>query len=186
MMLLFVRIKVYGKENLKLTKKPFIIVANHQSYLDIPAANCSLPFGIRFLAKAELSKVPVFGFIIRKLTVMVDRKNKNDRVKSMESLKNSLEENISIFIAPEGTRNKTSEPLQTFHDGAFRLAAETKFPILVLTIVGSGKLLGAKSHFQFSPGTIKTFIDEPILIGENDTSEILREKVRAKMLSHLK
>ena len=88
----------------------YVFIANHQSQLDIPfyAVACANTF--RFLAKAELTKLPLMGFIIRNLYIAVDRKDRADRHRSLEIMKASLDDNISVFLCPEGTRNKNEDP----------------------------------------------------------------------------
>jgi len=183
--LLFIRIVKHGKEHIHPERKPYIVVYNHQSFLDIPAASCSVPFGVRYLGKVELMKIPVFGYILKKMTVIVDRRNKHDRSKSLDSLRRSLAEGVSVMIAPEGTRNKTASPVQPFYDGAFRLALETKVPILVITIKGRGNLLRGTQHMELRPGRIDTWVDEPVQVMPGDTLDTLKERTRQCMLRHL-
>jgi 1-acyl-sn-glycerol-3-phosphate acyltransferase len=64
-----------------------------------------------------MGKVPVFGFIYRKATVMVQRGSTEARAKSVMQLTSVLRKNISIVIAPEGTFNLTHKPLKEFYDG---------------------------------------------------------------------
>ncbi len=141
-------------ENVLERNTTYVFVANHRSMLDIPAYALACHHTFRFLAKAELMKIPVLGYIIRKLYISVDRKNKEARVKSMENMNRSIRDGISVFICPEGTRNKTNDPLLSFHDGAFRLAISAQVPLAVLTILHSGKLLSPNQPLEMRPGTI--------------------------------
>lgn len=184
MILLLIKIKVHGRKNLDRTKN-YIVVSNHPSLLDPPAVAATVQLSMTFLAKQELLKVPFFGFVVRHLTVTVNRNSKEDRAKSIEALKQSLSTGLNIFIAPEGTRNKSGEPLANFYDGAFKIALETKLPLLPVTVVGSAKLLSPFKALQLSPGFMETYIDEPVLILETDDVESLKQKVRNKMLKHL-
>ena len=68
----------------------------------------------------------------------------------------------SIFIYPEGTRNRTDEPLKDFYDGAFRLAIEMQKTIVVNTLVGIRQLNPTYSFFTYMPGTIESHWDAPI------------------------
>jgi 1-acyl-sn-glycerol-3-phosphate acyltransferase len=103
-------------------------------------------------------------------------------------MQNSLRENIGIFICPEGTRNKTKEPLLDFRDGAFRLAIQAQTPLAVMTIVNSGKLLSPNRPIELAPGTIHCIWSEPIsTIGMTEYDvPALREKARAIMIDTLK
>ncbi len=143
-------------------KAVYVFVANHRSMLDIPAYALSCHHTFRFLAKAELMKIPVLGYIIRHLYISVERKNKAARVKSMDNMNRSLKEGISVFICPEGTRNNTENLLLDFHDGAFRLAISAQVPLAVLTVLHSGKLLPPKKPIELKPGTIECIWSSPI------------------------
>ena len=91
--------------------KPYIFLANHESYMDIPVileAVRNQPF--RVLGKSEIRKIPIFGFIYSKAVVMVDRGNAANRSKSVRITKSVLRKGISIVIFPEGTFNMTGSP----------------------------------------------------------------------------
>ena len=169
-------------------EKVYVFVANHQSQLDIPsyAAACKNTF--RFLAKAELTKIPLMGFIIRKLYLTVDRKDRGDRNRSIEVMKKTLDAGISVFLCPEGTRNrKTDPPLLEFRDGAFRLAILTQTPIAVLTLLNTGEKLSPNRPVEFTPGPIYAIWDKPIETKGMTADDLpaLKEKVRAMMIAHL-
>ena len=79
----------------------------------------------------------------------------------MDHLKNILAKGISILIFPEGTQNRTDQRLQPFYDGAFRIAIETKQPVMPMVVINAGKLMPPKGiHIQ--PGTIKVIIGKEI------------------------
>jgi 1-acyl-sn-glycerol-3-phosphate acyltransferase len=145
---------IVKNKNLLDKNRTYIFIANHRSQLDIPAYAIATNHTIRFLAKAELTKIPLMGYIIKRLYVSVDRKDKIARAKSMDNMVNSLRENISVFICPEGTRNKTPDPLLPFHDGAFRLAIQSQTPLAILVIKNAEKLLSPLRPIELSPGII--------------------------------
>ncbi len=135
-------------------KQSHVLISNHQSALDIPlcALASALPF--RFLSKAELGKIPVLGWIIKNIYLTVDRGNAKARIESMEKMKAALNEGSSLFIYPEGTRNKSKQPTTKFFDGAFRLAIENQTPIGILVIVNANKLC-PPNGFSLKPGVLK-------------------------------
>jgi 1-acyl-sn-glycerol-3-phosphate acyltransferase len=153
MPMFFIRVRVQNKEIVD-PKKTYVFVANHLSQLDIPVYALACKNTFRFLAKAELTKIPLLGFIIKRLYITVDRGDKNDRSKSIQAMKSSLDDNISVFLCPEGTRNRTKELLLPFKDGAFRLAIEAQKPIAVLTIFNSRERNSPTSPISLIPGTI--------------------------------
>lgn len=166
----------------------YVFVANHSSMLDIPAYALSCQHTFRFLAKSELMKIPMLGYIIRKLYISVERKNKSARAKSMDNMNRSLQEGISVFICPEGTRNKTDNLLLPFHDGAFRLAISAQVPLAVLTILNSGKLLSPNHAIELKPGTIQCVWNKPIETKGMTEADIpiLKQKVIDIMEQELK
>ncbi len=121
----------------------------------------TVPTQIRPLAKKELSKLPVFGWIASLACVIVDRSSNESRKKSMDHLKSVLSRKISILIYPEGTQNRSNELLQPFYDGAFRIAIETQQPILPMVIINAGKLM-PPGRLSLKPGTIKIVIEKEI------------------------
>lgn len=133
--------------------RQYIFISNHISYFDIPVIMKAVRRQpIRILGKAEMAKVPVFGFIYKNAVVMVDRKNAGHRIKSLKILKSVLARHISIFICPEGTFNTTHAPLKNFYDGAFRIAIETQTPIKPILFLDSYDRLNYNSIFSLSPG----------------------------------
>lgn len=181
-----IRVRIIHKERID-PNTTYVFAANHRSLLDVPAYAIACENTFRFLAKAELMKIPLMGYIIRKLYISVDRKNKSARVKSMENMLNSIKENISVFLCPEGTRNTSSEPLLPFHDGAFRLAIAAQVPLAVMTIRNSDRLLSPKHPFALSPGTMECIWSEPISTVGMKEEDIprLREMARAEMTRNL-
>lgn len=89
-------------------EKQYVFIFNHISYLDIPFLMKAVPKQhFRVLGKAELAKIPVFGFLYRQTVVLVARANSAARAKSVMQLKSVLRKKISVVIAPEGTFNMT-------------------------------------------------------------------------------
>jgi len=174
--------RISGKENIDPAKS-YIYLSNHTSYLDIPGVCLTVKRQIRILAKKELLKIPILGWIIGRASVMVDRSSNESRLKSLDHLKDVLRRGISILIFPEGTQNRTTKPLQDFYDGAFRIAIETQQPILPMVIVGAGKLMPPKRVF-IQPGDIDIIIEQAIPTTGLTLADLpsLKEKVRSLML----
>jgi 1-acyl-sn-glycerol-3-phosphate acyltransferase len=159
-MLTFIRYQYYGRENFKKGKS-YIYVSNHTSFLDIPGIRMIIPGQFRPLAKKELKKIPVFGWIAQAATIIVDRSSPESRKKSIDRLKKALKDGISILIFAEGTQNRTKELLQPFHDGAFRIAVDTQQPILPMVVIGAGKLM-PPGTINLKPGNIKIVVGKEI------------------------
>ena len=84
------------------------------------------PVATRPSQKWKWPKIPIFGFLYKTGSVLVDRKSEASRRESFAKMKEVLDMGLHMCIYPEGTRNKTDQPLKSFHDGAFRLALLTK------------------------------------------------------------
>jgi 1-acyl-sn-glycerol-3-phosphate acyltransferase len=130
----------------------YIFVANHNSYMDIPPIVIAINQPVRVLAKYELSKIPVFGFIYKSATVLVDRSDAEKRAQSIAEMRDFLRNHVSIFIFPEGTFNETGAPLKEFYDGAFRIAIETETPIKPILFLDTVDRLHYSSVFSLTPG----------------------------------
>jgi 1-acyl-sn-glycerol-3-phosphate acyltransferase len=157
-----------------------VFVFNHISYIDIPFMMKAFRHEpIRILAKAEMAKIPIFGYIYRNATVMVDRESDAGRTKSVHQLKRVLSKNISVVIAPEGTFNMTHKPLKEFYNGAFKIAVETNTPIQPVLFLDAYDRLNYNSIFSLSPGKSRAVFLPEILPG-NDAA-LLKQKVYNEM-----
>lgn len=141
--------------------KQYIFVANHSSYMDIPALVRCMHQPVRVLGKHEMVSYPVFGWIYRAAVIVVDRSSLEKRAKSVRALKAALKHGISIFIFPEGTFNETGQPLKDFFDGAFRIAIETQTPIKPLLFIDTVERMHWRGIFEMKPGrSAVVYLDE--------------------------
>ncbi len=165
-------------------KKQYIVVGNHWSYLDTAMIFRAIPFYARPLAKFELTKIPLFGFLYKTMAVVVDRSNPESRIKSLHLLKHTIEvEKTSIFIFPEGTFNETTEPLKSFYDGAFRMAIQTQTPILPILFPDTKKRWHYSSFWAWSAGISRAVFLPEIDVTGYTTEDLpaLRDKVQEIM-----
>jgi 1-acyl-sn-glycerol-3-phosphate acyltransferase len=143
--------------------KPSVIVFNHISYADIPVIMKAVRRQpVRILGKAEMGKIPIFGFLYRRAVVMVERNNPANRARSVIQLKSILRKNISIVISPEGTFNTTGKPLKEFYDGAFRIAIETQTPIKPVLFLDIYDRMSYENFFSLNPGRCRIVYLEEI------------------------
>ncbi|MEP6616549.1 MAG: lysophospholipid acyltransferase family protein [Ginsengibacter sp.] len=162
----------------------YIFISNHISYLDIPVMLKSVRFQhVRILGKAEMAKIPLFGFIYKNAAVMVRRDDAANRTRSVQILKSILSKNISIFICPEGTFNMTGEPLKNFYDGAFRIAIETQTPIKPILLLDTYDRLNYNDIFSLNPGKCRAvYLEETNTSGMvADDIQMLKEKIYYQM-----
>lgn len=171
------------------TEKQYVFVFNHISFLDAPVLmKCIRHQPFRILGKAELARVPVFGFVYKKAVVLVERDNAAHRARSVLQLKSVLRKGISIALSPEGTFNMTHKPLKSFYDGAFRIAIETQTPIKPLLFLDTYDRLHYKSIFSLHPGRSRAVFLKTVEVKGLTLQDLslLKEKVYTSMEEGLK
>ncbi len=173
-----VRVKVHGKENFPNDQNG-VVIANHQSLLDVVILMAFLPQRIVFFAKKELNKIPILSYDMKHMEhVLVDREKKSRALLQLEQMQERLNKNLNAFIFPEGTRSDTGE-IKPFKRGAFHLAASAKKPIIPCYIHGSMKLL-KKNQTLFLPGLIHLSIGKPIFDTFEDSNKEISKRLQAK------
>lgn len=176
-------LKVKGKEHFQ-KGKTYIVTFNHNSLMDVPLSCPYVPGANKTIAKSSFVKVPLFGFYYMKGAVLVNRKSEESRRSSYEKMKRVLQKGMHMCIYPEGTRNRTGEPLKKFHDGAFRLAADTGTPILPAVIFHTKDVLPVGRGFWFWPHRLEMHFLPPVTVA-GKKAEALREQVFGIMKDHL-
>lgn len=169
-------VRVKGKSNFK-KGQAYVVVCNHSSLMDVPLTTPFIPGPNKTIAKIEMAKIPVFGMIYRRGSVLVDRKSDESRRKSLEDMKQVLAGGMHMCIYPEGTRNKTGQPLKSFYDGAFRLAVDTGTPVIPAIIRNTGKVLPPGKPFYLWPHTLSMQFLEPVMVTKQDDVTNVKEKV---------
>lgn len=170
----FIRIK--GKQHFKKGSN-YIVLCNHSSLMDVPVSSPYIPGPNKTIAKIEMSRIPVFGTIYKLGSVLVDRKDKDSRIKSYVAMKEVLAAGLHMCIYPEGTRNKTGQPLKEFHDGAFKLAIDTRKPIIPAVLFGTAKRLSSTKPLYLLPGIVRFHFLPVVEIEPGSSTEVLRKKV---------
>ena len=173
-----VKRKFTGKEHFKKGEN-YIVVCNHNSFMDVPLSSAGIPTANKTIAKKEMAAIPFFGMIYKRGSVLVDRKSEDSRRQSYNKMKEVLSYGLHMCIYPEGTRNKTAEPLQRFHDGAFKLATETQKQIIPAVIFNTGKVLPRKP-FYFWPYKVEMHF-LPAVSVNNKTVQQLKDEVYLMM-----
>lgn len=166
---------IKGKENFAKGQN-YIVICNHNAFIDVPVSSPGIPGANKTIAKAELAKTPVFGMLYSMGSILVDRKSEASRRDSFNAMKNVLAMGMHMCIYPEGTRNRTDEPLKAFHDGAFRLAMATGKPLMPALIFNSRKVMPEKPKFTLYPHRMRMHFLPPIIVQATDTVETLRER----------
>ncbi|WP_245605209.1 lysophospholipid acyltransferase family protein [Niabella soli] len=163
--------------------KKYILISNHISYLDIPVMIKVFRKPMRPLGKAEMGKIPVFGFIYNRAIVTVNRDSAAERAKSIRILRSVINKGISIFVFPEGTFNETGQPLKSFYNGAFKLAVETNTPIRPVLFLDTYARMPYNRRFSLNPGKCRAVFLEEIDVSaySEKGSDRLKQEVHALM-----
>lgn len=182
-----IRLEVKGLEHID-PEKSHIYVANHESLMDIPALFKALPVPLFYLAKKELSRIPVMGWFMYLIgMIFIDRSNHEKAMQSMKKAGKIIRSGRSVMTFPEGTRTKTGE-LQLFRRGSFMLSKQSGVDLLPIGIEGAREVLPS-GGFRIRPGTIKINIGAPIKAADfkdkspEEFAAITRETVKSLILS---
>jgi len=139
----------------------YVLVPNHYSYYDIPCILAAIEHPIRFMAKASLFQIPMFGWAIgRAGFIPVDRKDRSKASKSFGMAAERIRKRNSIVIFPEGGRTATRE-LREFQRGAFLLAKKSGLPLLPIAIDGTFDVFGVGAK-RVTPGRVMVKLGTPI------------------------
>ena len=164
---------------------PCVDVANHGSYLDGIILTAALPAGFTYLIKFEMSRMPIAGFILRRLgSAFVDRDDRNDRQRTARALHSLATRGSALGFFPEGTFDE-SPGLKAFHLGAFAAAARAKLPVVPVVIHGARWKLPSGGLLP-RPGPLRVHICDAVRPPATDpTARALMAETRRTMLRHL-
>jgi 1-acyl-sn-glycerol-3-phosphate acyltransferase len=154
--------------------KSYMFIANHTSMADIMLMLVTVDNPFVFVGKAELAKIPLFGFFYKRTCILVDRSSAKSRQAVFLRAQRRLKQGLSICIFPEGLVPEEDVVLADFKDGAFRLAINHQIPIVPITFADNKKRL-SYTFFSGSPGKMRAkihkFIETKNLITK-DTSRV--------------
>ncbi|MBI3235597.1 MAG: 1-acyl-sn-glycerol-3-phosphate acyltransferase [Bacteroidetes bacterium] len=157
----FTRKKVVFEEPFDKTKT-YVIVSNHASYIDIASLAICLPIDFNYMAKIELSKVPLFGIFFRTLDISVDRKSPIQSAKAYIRASQQLKNRIkSLAIFPEGGIRPIAPKLSPFKEGPFKMAIDAQVHILPISLPDNYKILNSKNNGAL-PGVMRIYVHKPI------------------------
>ncbi len=159
--------------------KSYIYMPNHLSNFDIPVLLAYLPVQFRWLAKAELFKIPIFGYAMKRAGyISIDRSNRRSAFESLIRTAEALRRGVSVLIFPEGTRSRDGE-LAPFKKGGFVTAVEAGVPIVPVIITGTWEIM-SKDGWRVKPGAVSLAIKAPIETQTytRKTRTVLLDKVR--------
>jgi 1-acyl-sn-glycerol-3-phosphate acyltransferase len=175
-------LKIKGRNNF-IQGKTYVVTFNHNTLLDVPLSCPFIPGANKTIAKKSFAKVPLFGWFYKKGSVLVDRNSDSSRRKSYEEMKKVLQLGMHMCLYPEGTRNRTHQPLKPFHDGAFRLAVETKHDVIPALLFNTNKAMPNNKLFYLLPYTLEMHF-LPAVSSKNISAKELKEKVFTEMWNY--
>jgi 1-acyl-sn-glycerol-3-phosphate acyltransferase len=121
---------------------PVVLSSNHGSDLDIPLTFLASPTPVVFMGKAELLKLPLFGYFFKQTSIAVDRSSFSGRKQAMIDADQKIKEGYSVCIFPEGGIPPQKYLMRGFKAGAFKLAVENSIPVVLVSIYQSKYRLG--------------------------------------------
>lgn len=176
------KFSVEGDAPADIASRAYVVVANHESTAD-PFLLSFLPWDMRWVAKQELFKLPVIGWMMKFGGDIPLRRGERASVQAMmDECKRALSGGISVMMFPEGTRSPTGE-LGAFKDGAFQLAIEAGVPVLPLALAGT-RACRPKGSLWFGEARAMVKVLEPIPVEGHDVAS-LREEARRRISAAL-
>ncbi|WP_335973087.1 lysophospholipid acyltransferase family protein [Gaetbulibacter jejuensis] len=139
--------------------KSYMFIANHTSMTDIMLMLVAVKNPFVFVGKAELAKIPLFGFFYKRTSILVDRSSEKSRKAVFLRAQRRLKQGMSICIFPEGGVPDESIVLDEFKDGAFRMAINHQIPIVPLTFADNKKRF-SYTFFSGGPGKMRVKVHE--------------------------
>lgn len=141
-------------------RRPYVVVANHESYADVFLISC-FPWEMKWLSKDTMFKIPCMGWMMQMAgDIKLVRGDRDSTINAIAQCRDRLAKRVSVMIFPEGTRSRTPEMLP-FKDGAFRLAIECQAPVLPIAVAGTRNAM-AKGTFRFLRARAVAQMLEPI------------------------
>ncbi|CAB1075816.1 Acyl-CoA:1-acyl-sn-glycerol-3-phosphate acyltransferase (EC [Olavius algarvensis Delta 1 endosymbiont] len=174
-----IKVTINGLANIDPTQS-YVYMSNHQSNFDIPVLLAHLPVQFRWLAKAELFKIPIFGRAMRGAGyVKIDRFNQQSAFESISEAAGKMKNGVSVMIFPEGTRSRDGK-IKNFKKGGFIMAVDAGVPIVPLVLKGTWSIMD-KSSMRINKGEVSLNIGAPIATADytRENKDDLMQSVRA-------
>ncbi len=163
-----------------------MFIANHTSMTDIMLMLVAVKNPFVFVGKAELAKIPLFGFFYKRTSILVDRSSEKSRKAVFLRAQRRLKQGMSICIFPEGGVPDESIVLDEFKDGAFRMAINHQIPIVPLTFADNKKRF-SYTFFSGGPGKMRVKVHKFLITNglKVDATKALNTKAYNIILNQL-
>ena len=177
-----IKVQTMGLENLD-PEKPCVFMCNHQSNFDILVLFSALPAQFRWIAKAELFRIPLFGRAMRGAGyISIERKDRKKAIQSLKEAAGRIRNGVSVMIFPEGTRSPDGN-IGEFKKGGFILAYDAGVPIVPVVINGTWAIM-SKDSLKITPGKVRLTVLPAVDVAnysKTDKPKLL-EDVREKIV----
>lgn len=176
-----IEVKAEGFEAIDWSK-PYIVMANHQSYLDVLALFSALPKAFGVVAKKGLFSVPFFSGVMKAIgCVPIDRADRADAIAMLRTAASQVQSGQTIAVFPEGTRSG-GDRIQPLKRGPFHLARLAKVPVIPVGIRGTHALM-PRSNTGIRAGVIEVRCGAPLKApaGNGVKQAAFIEEVRAEL-----
>lgn len=172
------RLRAEGVERVDWSQ-PHVLVANHQSMIDICAMFRAVPAPLHFLLKQEMSRVPFVGRYAKAMGMLfVERGNARAAALRMREAARQVRDGATLCVFAEGTRSRDGA-VGPFRSGAFQVALDAGVEIVPVAIEGSGRVLRTRGFFPVRPGRIRVAFGASLRARPGEDRQALAERVRA-------
>ena len=158
-----VKVTFIGDENIP-ADEPVLYAGNHRGMFDIVATYSHVPDLTGYISKDNILKVPILPFVMKRLyCLFLNRKDPKEGMKTITASFGYIRKGISIFIFPEGTRNRNDDNTQLLmmHNGSFKAAQRTGCAVIPVAISNSDLVL--EKHFpKIRPAHIIVRYGKPV------------------------
>lgn len=181
-----IHVDLEGVEHVDPTR-PYVIISNHLSNFDIWTTLAAVPLNIRFIAKKELLRLPIFGQALALSDhIIIDRSNPEAAItKINERVASQIDDGFCILFYAEGTRSRDGK-VHSFKKGGVTLALRTGLPIVPMTVSGTRKFLPRSRVIIRPAGRVKIALDRPIETNDYtlEQRDALNERVRQVIIKN--
>lgn len=177
-----IKVQTRGLENFD-PDKPYVFMCNHQSNFDILVLFSALPAQFRWIAKAELFKIPLFGRSMRGAGyISIERKDRRKAIQSLKQAAERIKTGTSVMIFPEGTRSPDGN-IGEYKKGGFILAYDAGVPIIPIVLNGTWPIM-PKDSLRIKPGNVILSVLPAVNVSDYSKADKTKliEDVREKML----
>ena len=178
-----IKVELYGLQHLK-PGRSYILISNHLSNFDIWCTLATFPVPVRFVAKQELLRIPVFGQALAVSDhIIIDRRKPEQAIETINAAAARSPVGVCILFYAEGTRSPDGE-VHEFKKGGVALALRTGLPIVPMSTSGTRKFLPKGCAVIRPGGRVRIVVDEPIETAglSADARDELNERVRERVV----